>query len=63
MTRQVKKSEQLGYSQLVFISEVIDGEYLDTKVIINDQLLCVIEGNKIAEFAQKLQMLVEKYRI
>ena len=63
MTRTVKKSEQLGYSQLVFISEVENGEYMDTKMIINDQLLCVIAGCDIAKFAQELQMLVEKYRI
>jgi hypothetical protein len=63
MRRLVTKSEQIGYSSVKFVSEKEDGEYLDTKVIINDQLLCVIAGNTITEFYCRLQELVNTYRI
>jgi hypothetical protein len=63
MRRLVKKSEQIGYSSVEFISEKEDGELMDTKVIINDQLLCVIAGNTITEFFCELEELINKFRI
>ena len=61
--KRTKWTTTIGYSQVDYISETDCGEKFDTKVIVNDQLLCVIEGNKINAFNEKLRMLVERYRI
>jgi hypothetical protein len=61
MERTIGK--QVGYSHVDYIIDNHNGEYLDTKVVINDQLLCVIAGNTINEFQKELELLINKYRI
>jgi hypothetical protein len=57
------QNKQIGYSSVEYKSDTYEGQYLDTKVIINDQLLCVIAGNTINEFHEELKTLIDKYRI
>lgn len=56
-------SKQIGYSHVDYIIDVDKGIYLDTKVIINDQLLCVIAGSELLKFQNELKELVNKYQI
>lgn len=63
MRRLITKTEQIGYSSVVFVSEKEDGELMDTKVIINDQLLCVIAGNTITDFYHELKEIINTFKI
>lgn len=57
-------SKQIGYSHVDYIvTDTQNGQYLDTKVILNDQLLCVIAGCDLLKFHNELKELVNKYRI
>jgi hypothetical protein len=58
-----KTFKQLGSAIVVYESDRYNGEYLDTKVRINDETICVIEGNKISEFNEKLEEIINTYRI
>lgn len=58
-----KISRQIGYSHIDYMMEVENGEYMDTKVVLNDQLLIVIAGNTVHEFDKEFKELIEKYRI
>jgi hypothetical protein len=63
MEREIKRTKQIGYSSVLYQTEVVDGEWLDTKVIVNDQLLCVIAGCQIDEFHQALSNVISSYSI
>ena len=56
-------SKQIGYSRVDYIIDSQQGEYMDTKVVLNDQLLCVIAGCDVLKFHNELKELVTKYRI
>ena len=54
----------LGDLEIKYISEVENGVYYDTEVRINEgDPLCVIAGNTLSEFHEKLEEIVNKYRI
>lgn len=63
MSKTITRTKQIGYSEVVYESDVSDGQYLDTKVIVNDQLLCVIAGNTRLEFHEALNELINRYKI
>lgn len=66
MKRAVKtkiQNYQIGYSIIIFESEVYGNEILDTKVIINDQLLCVIAGDEISLFKERFEKLIKDFKI
>lgn len=63
--------KQNGYScedfAVRYESEIIDGERLDTKVLLDDGdtwiRLCYISGTELEQFDNELKQLIEKYRI
>jgi len=64
MEKIVKTFKSLGdSSEVTYISDTYNSEYLDTEVRINNIFVCVIEGNKISEFHEQLINLISKYRI
>jgi len=52
-----------GDSVITYESDVWNGELLDTKVIINEKIICCIAGNTLEEFHKTLVETVDKYRI
>jgi hypothetical protein len=61
--KKTKTFYNLGDELITFESDTFNGEYFDTKVLIGENYICTIEGNKIAEFAEKLQGIIMEYRI
>jgi hypothetical protein len=61
--RTTERYYTFGDSEIHTISDVENGEYLDTTILIGRSYICTIEGNKIPEFISKLQTIVENYRI
>jgi len=55
--------KQLGDTEVLYISDVYAGEYLDTRVFIGGDCIIAIEGGKISEFHEKLEEVINKYRI
>jgi hypothetical protein len=55
-------TKQIGYSSIVYEIDTHDGEYTTTKVIINDQLLCVLIGADWNSFHEELKAFVNKYK-
>jgi hypothetical protein len=59
----------VGNTTVYYVSEVIDGEVLDTEVFIggeypgNGVSLCSIAGESIDAFHEKLEALVNEYKI
>jgi hypothetical protein len=59
----------VGGLELVFLSEVIDGELMDTKVILRQRgdiegtTLCTIAGDVIEQFHSELLDTIERHRI
>jgi hypothetical protein len=58
-----KTFKPLGHTEVVYVSDRYNGEYLDTNVLIGGQSIIWIEGNKIQEFHDKLTELINNYRI
>jgi len=58
-----KTFKQLGHIEVTYISDVFNGEYMDTEVVISGRSVIWIEGNKIQEFHDKLSEIINKYRI
>jgi len=59
-----RKTRTLGNTEVEYRSDYyVDLGFMDTEVIINDEVICVIEGTKIEEFHEKLNELIETYRI
>jgi len=69
MAFEIKKQNGYGCDDFTirYESEIIDGEILDTKVLLDngDSLtrLCWISGESIKEFDKKLTELFGEYRI
>lgn len=64
MEREKSVSKRIGYSSVLYTTNVYKGGFnADTKVIMNDQLLCVIEESKIEEFHEALTKIVERYSL
>ena len=61
--KTVKTYKQLGHTEITYVSDIFNGQYMDTEVILKGNVICVIEGNKIQEFHNKLAEIVNKYRI
>ena len=61
MKRLIRK--QIGYSSVEYEVDNHEKTYTDTKVIINDQLLCVINKDEINDFHSELTNIVKKYNI
>jgi hypothetical protein len=57
------KSINIGSASLKFICEPCEGEYLDTKVKINDGYLCMISWPDLDSFIEDLQQAVAKHSI
>jgi hypothetical protein len=58
------KTEYIGNNFLEFDCDDFDnGQWLDTKVYFNGELLCVITGNTIDNFIEDFQNLINKYKI
>jgi hypothetical protein len=63
MTRKIKSTRRLEYSEVEYVSDYDNGEKLDTKVAINGQHLCCIAGDTIDEFHGLLTQLINAYKI
>jgi hypothetical protein len=61
--KTVKTFKSLGYVTLEYISEVEAGIYYDTTVSIEGKAICAIEGNKLSEFHEAIEDVINKYRI
>lgn len=53
----------VGNTEVMLICDFYFGEYLDTKVVINGQTICTIEGSKRLAFIEDLNRVVNKYQI
>ena len=49
--------------EFTLVSDVDNGEILDTEVFIQDEFLLVITGERIDDFVTDLRQLFDKYRI
>ncbi len=58
-----KQTRQIGDVNVNVESDKIDGEILDTAIQVEPGVICWIAGNKIDEFFQELNNVVQKYRI
>ncbi len=56
-------TKQVGDLQITATSEVYFGELLDTTIEIEGGIMCCVAGNEREEFIQKMQELINKYRI
>jgi len=63
MEKSVIDKRIFGDLYIVFISEMWGGAKLDTRVLIDDQVICVIAGDTIDEFYEKIQGTINTYRI
>ena len=63
MERTKKVRRRIEYSVVEYISDIYNGEQLDTKVIVNEQFLCCIAGNTVTAFHAELTELINKYKI
>ena len=61
--RKITVRKRIEYSVVEYVSDVYNGEKLDTKVAINDQHLCCIAGESIALFHAGLVALINKHKI
>jgi len=60
--KRVKESKYIGDELSVEMDiDHIDGEYLDTKINIDGDFW--VEGNRRKEFSEKLEKLIDEYRI
>jgi hypothetical protein len=48
---------------LHFVSDIYNGEVLDTKVYIGGEFACVIAGCNIDKFIEEFTQLITRYRI
>lgn len=55
--------KHIGKLQAVLTSDVYDGELLDTKVWVEEGVLCWVAGSDREEFIKELNEIIEKYRI
>lgn len=46
-----------------FVSEIVDGEKMDTHVFFDSTYICTIIGAEIGSFMRDLKSLVENHRI
>ena len=60
---KINSTTQVGHLTVSMESDVDNGEVLDTKVEVEGSLLCYVAGNQRDKFIQKLQGLVDEYRI
>jgi len=60
-TKVIKKSIQ-GFD-IIFECEPCEGEYLDTRVIINGERVCWITFTDIDKFCREFEGVFAKYRI
>ena len=63
MKRKRHSIRRIEYSEVEYISDVYDGQTMDTKVIVNGQFMCCIAGNTIDEFHGLLTDLINAYKI
>jgi hypothetical protein len=62
-TTHYLQNKTIGESHILFISDKLAGELLDTQVRIADEHICCIAGSTIDSFYEELCALIEKYRI
>jgi hypothetical protein len=62
MTKKQRKL-YLGEATVLFESDVIDGELMDTEVSLNGARLLTVCGSERNAFIAELEALVDKYRI
>ena len=55
--------KHLGHLEIKYESELYNGEILDTRVIIEGQIMIWIAGDTIEEFHEKLKQVIQTYRI
>lgn len=48
---------------MIFVCEECEGQYLDTKVLLNDQYLCWCTFSEADKFADELFAIIDNYRI
>lgn len=61
--KQVKRTYTVADLSVELVSDVHNGETLDTSVIIEGKTACVIAGADIQKFMDELCAIFEKYRI
>ena len=61
--KQVKRTYTIADLSVELISDVADGETMDTKVIIEGKPACWIAGADIQKFLDELRAVFEKYRV
>lgn len=54
---------QINDLEILFTSDVYDGQILDTKVEINGETLCWIAGEGIQNFSSELKKLIQTFSI
>lgn len=57
------ETKYIGDAPATLTIDIIDGQILDTKVEINNLTLCWVAGNQRQEFIDKLNEIINEYRI
>jgi hypothetical protein len=58
-----ERSLKLKNLDVLFVSDFVDGQILDTYVSFNGESILCIAGEDIEKFSDELKNLIEKYRI
>jgi len=62
-SQEIKQYFNVGNVEVELISDIDKGQLLDTSVYINNDCICWISGNDIADFKKEFQDLIKKYQI
>lgn len=61
--KKITNKYKIGYLYAEIISDIDQGKKLDSKIMINNDVLCWISGDQIDEFLFKINSLIAQYKI